>query len=271
MKDFKANIPSIMQLLVIVLAAFAFTLIMSLVDAYERLYLFTRMYEPISVGDFAVFLPAFLAMGFVIFSYRKIQELEAEISRREQAEEALRESERKYKEQSITDDLTKLFNSRHFYEGLQNELNRSARYRHQLSLLLLDIDDFKHYNDTYGHLEGDKVLASLGNIIKGTLRQIDSAYRYGGEEFTVILPETDGTEAMNVAERMRKGFSDKAFTPKPNETEHRTLSIGVSEYNPGEGMASFIKRADAAMYTAKRGGKNRIYYDGTAGAKGKTR
>lgn len=267
MKDKRTSTLSFMQLSIIIISAVTLTLIMRFLDAYERLYLFTRMYELFKIGEFAVFLPAFLAMGFLIFSYRQIQELESEITKREQAEKALRESEGKYREQSITDDLTRLYNSRYFYIKLKEEIDRVTRYRHHLSLVLLDVDDFKHYNDTYGHLEGDEVLTKLGKIIRESLRQIDSAYRFGGEEFTVILPETDANEAINVAERIRKGFEAKIFVPRPNEKAHKTISIGISQYKPEEEMSSFIKRADNAMYTAKRQGKNRIHFDGFADEK----
>jgi diguanylate cyclase (GGDEF)-like protein len=250
-----------MQLTIIFLSAFVLTLIMSFMDAYERLYLFTRMYNLFAIDEFAVFLPAFLAMGFLIFSYHQIQTLELEIIKRTKAEKALRESEGRYREQSITDDLTKLYNSRYFYAQLESEVDRVVRYGHQVSLLLLDIDDFKHYNDTYGHLEGDKVLAQVGKMIRESLRQSDSAYRYGGEEFTAILPETDGNDAIKVAERMRMRFETKEYLPRPEEKIHKTMSIGVSQYKPKEEMAAFIKRADNAMYTAKREGKNRVRFE----------
>ncbi|MDP7077559.1 MAG: diguanylate cyclase, partial [Desulfobacterales bacterium] len=105
----------------------------------------------------------------------------------------------KLKNLAITDGLTKLYNSRHFYNQLLLEVDRTNRYNRPLSLLLLDIDHFKAYNDTFGHLEGDVVLFRLGQIIKSCLRKMDSAYRYGGEEFTIILPETGGDEANTVA------------------------------------------------------------------------
>ena len=117
----------------------------------------------------------------------------------------------KLKKLAITDGLTDLFNSRHFYSQLEVEIDRSNRYKPPLSLLLLDIDKFKIYNDTYGHLEGDKVLFRLGQIIKSCLRKMDSAYRYGGEEFTVILPETGGKEALNVAQRIRTTIEAEKF------------------------------------------------------------
>ena len=114
---------------------------------------------------------------------------------------------------AITDGLTQLYNSRHFYHRLEMEISRSIRYGNDLSLLLMDIDLFKQYNDEYGHLEGDKVLVKIGNIIQSCLRQMDSAYRYGGEEFTVILPETKAEDAYTVAQRIRKAIEKHKFTP----------------------------------------------------------
>ena len=164
----------------------------------------------------------------------------------------------KMKKLAITDGLTKLFNSRHFYNQLEMELDRSNRYKHVLALLLLDIDFFKHYNDSYGHLEGDKVLVKLGQIIKSCLRSMDSAYRYGGEEFTVILPETNGDEATAVAERIKFAVEAAKFRPKPEEEVSITISIGLTEYNQNEKIEAFVKRADQAMYVSKQNGRNRI-------------
>ena len=113
-----------------------------------------------------------------------------DITERKQAEDALRESEKKYRELSIIDDLTQLYNSRHFYAQLEIEIERSNRYGQPLTLLLLDLDKFKKFNDKYGHVEGDHVLSQLGQVIKRCLRDPDSAYRYGGEEFTIMLPMT---------------------------------------------------------------------------------
>lgn len=183
-----------------------------------------------------------------------------EIGRRKETEKALKESENRYKALSITDDLTGLYNSRHFYNQLQVEVDRSIRYDHPLSLLLLDIDDFKHYNDTYGHLEGDKVLASLGKILLGTLRSLDSGFRYGGEEFTVILPETEVKKAVTVAERIRERFEAEILSLKPDEKVRGTLSIGVSQYQPEEDCEVLARRADNALYMAKEQGKNRISF-----------
>jgi diguanylate cyclase (GGDEF)-like protein len=177
---------------------------------------------------------------------------------RKRVEENLRESEQRYREMSITDSLTKLFNSRHFFNQLKLEAERAERYGHPLSLMLLDIDNFKEYNDLYGHLEGDRALVVLADVIRKTLRVTDTAFRYGGEEFTVILPETDAAESLEVAERLRKGFAASWLSPLSKLKCCVTISIGVSRYLPGETVPSFLDRVDGAMYRAKQRGKNQV-------------
>ncbi|NNF98879.1 MAG: diguanylate cyclase [Desulfobacteraceae bacterium] len=164
----------------------------------------------------------------------------------------------KLKKLSITDGLTKLYNSRHFFNHVKNEIDRSNRYGHPLSLMLLDIDKFKVYNDSYGHLEGDKVLIKLGQTIKLCLRKLDSAYRYGGEEFTIILPDTEGEEAQNVAERIRAAVEAETFYPVDKTGVAITISIGVTQYLQDEDISDFVQRADKAMYISKENGRNRI-------------
>lgn len=159
---------------------------------------------------------------------------------------------------AITDELTQLYNARHFHAQLKAEVSRAARYFHPLALLLFDIDFFKKYNDTYGHLEGDKALAAIGRITRGCLRSMDSAYRYGGEEFTVILPETTGSEAHHVAERIRGGIEDETLTPVAGKEVNVTVSVGITEFQSGETSEDLIRRADNAMYLSKRNGRNRI-------------
>lgn len=260
MSQIKGWSPTVKELSIIVLSAFFVTMIMSYLDAYERLYLFTQMYELVKLDEFVVFMPSFLAMGFLIFSLRQIQELELEVGKRKKAEAALLESEEKYHRQSITDDLTQLSNSRHFYEEIDREIERANRYDSRLSLLLFDIDNFKRYNDTYGHTEGNKVLSKLGEITKVSLRRPDTAFRYGGEEFTVILPETEAKGAVVVAERIRKAFEAVPFFPSADEAVHNTMSVGVSQYEPTEDSTAFVKRADKAMYLAKAKGRNCVEF-----------
>lgn len=162
------------------------------------------------------------------------------------------------KKLSITDGLTQLFNSRHFYAQLKGEIERFNRYGHKLSLLLLDIDNFKVYNDSYGHLEGDKILVRIGSIIKSCLRKMDTAYRYGGEEFTIILPGTPGEEARTVAERLRTAVASEMFSGEEDGRPRITISVGVTQYQHAESISSFVQRADQAMYRSKQSGRNKV-------------
>ncbi|MBU2490291.1 MAG: diguanylate cyclase, partial [Proteobacteria bacterium] len=134
---------------------------------------------------------------------------------------------------AVTDGLTGLFNSRHFYRALDAELHRARRYNQPLSLILFDIDDFKAYNDRFGHVEGDGVLSSIARITGECLRKMDTAFRYGGEEFTVILPQAPGLDAVRVGDRIREAISAHVFSP--NGVEARlAVSVGVAEHLPGE-------------------------------------
>jgi len=165
---------------------------------------------------------------------------------------------KKLQKLAVTDGLTKLYNSRSFYSQLETEVDRFNRYKHPLALLLLDLDHFKEYNDSYGHLEGDKILVRFSQIIKSCLRTNDSAYRYGGEEFTVILPETAGPEANTVAQRIRSSLEVERFSPGNGQDAQITISIGVTEYQEKEELSTFIQRADKAMYVSKQNGRNKV-------------
>ena len=189
-----------------------------------------------------------------------------DITDRKKMEEALRERERMYHELSITDGLTALYNSRYFYQQIESEVMRTNRYGHPLTMLMIDVDDFKDYNDRFGHLDGDNVLRTLGSIIKQNIRDTDSGYRYGGEEFAVILPDTNAQQSVPVAERIRKTFKGVPFTPRPGKTVTVTISIGVSQFMAGEGLKDFIKRADKNLYHCKKEGKNCIYSGETESA-----
>jgi diguanylate cyclase (GGDEF)-like protein len=164
----------------------------------------------------------------------------------------------KLKKLAITDGLTNLYNSRYFYSQLELEVDRFRRYNHPLSLLLLDIDHFKDYNDSFGHIEGDKVLVKLGKVIRSCLRRMDTGYRYGGEEFTIILPETTSEEARIVAERLKATLKEATFNPCPGKEIKITISMGITEYTPKEDISSFVQRADKAMYISKESGRDRI-------------
>ncbi|MBM4313999.1 MAG: diguanylate cyclase [Deltaproteobacteria bacterium] len=183
------------------------------------------------------------------------------LSAHRQVEETLRESEKKYRELSIIDDLTQLYNSRHFYHQLKTEIDRSERYEQPLTLLLLDLDDLKKYNDAYGHIEGDRVLQRLGLVVRRCLRQTDSAYRYGGEEFTILLPMTTSSDAAVTAERIRTEFKKETFSPTPDREIHVTVSIGLAQHRPQEEMKVFVHRVDQLMYQGKKEGKDRVCSD----------
>lgn len=160
--------------------------------------------------------------------------------------------EQELKELSVKDSLTGLYNQRYFYERLESEIERAQRQGHPLSLLLFDIDHFKTYNDCHGHLEGDKVLKTLGQIVLECTREhVDIGCRYGGDEFTVILPEADESPAHNIAERIRASFAARRF-------DHLTVSIGLMNYKRGTSLRSFVRFVDAMMYDAKRSGGNRV-------------
>jgi diguanylate cyclase (GGDEF)-like protein/PAS domain S-box-containing protein len=181
-----------------------------------------------------------------------------DITEKKHAEQALKESEERYRELSIIDDLTQLYNSRHFYNQLKMEIDRANRYEESMTLILLDIDNFKNFNDTYGHIEGDQVLMRLGQVIKRSLRSTDSAYRYGGEEFMILLPVTICKDGVVTAERIRTEFKKEFFSPVAGKDIHITLSIGVGQYKPQEELKAFVSRVDQLMYQAKKNGKDRI-------------
>jgi diguanylate cyclase (GGDEF)-like protein/PAS domain S-box-containing protein len=160
--------------------------------------------------------------------------------------------ENELQELSIKDNLTSLFNQRHFYRVLEKEMIRASRQKHPLCLLLLDLDNFKHLNDTQGHLAGDRILEHIGTIIRESTREhVDHAFRYGGDEFTIILTETTARQATEVAERVQRS-AIQSF----NNT--LTLSIGLAEFQLSQRLEDFINVADKAMYEAKRTGGNRI-------------
>jgi diguanylate cyclase (GGDEF)-like protein len=187
------------------------------------------------------------------------EELRKEIIDRRRMEKALKESESRYRDLSIIDYLTTLYNSRYFYHQLKMEIDRAERYGQPLTLLLLDIDDFKRFNDAYGHIAGDQVLLRLGHVVKRCLRLTDFAYRYGGEEFTILLPMTTVNDGAVTAERIRTEFKKESFSPTPGQDVHVTASLGLAQHKPKEDMKAFVHRVDQLMYQAKKGGKDRVY------------
>jgi diguanylate cyclase (GGDEF)-like protein len=188
----------------------------------------------------------------------ELNRMKMELAERKMLEGALKHSGKRYRELSIIDDLTQLYNSRHFHHQLKIELDRSKRYEQPLTLLMFDLDDFKTFNDAYGHVEGDQVLMRLGQVVKRCLRHTDSAYRYGGEEFTILLPMTTGRDSIVTAERIRTEFKKEIFSPAPGQDVHVTVSIGLAQYKAQEDMKVFVNRVDQLMYQGKKNGKDRV-------------
>jgi diguanylate cyclase (GGDEF)-like protein len=158
-----------------------------------------------------------------------------------------------------TDGLTEVYNHRTFQECLAQEIARANRYSRPLSLLMIDVDHFKMYNDTYGHPQGDIVLRDLARLLREMSRTSDTVARYGGEEFAVILPETDGVSAQKIGQRLREQVERYPFPGKegmPGGT--LTIRIGVATHVSAGGKDALLQAADMALYTAKREGRNRV-------------
>ncbi len=157
-----------------------------------------------------------------------------------------------------TDGLTGLINHRTFQEKLQIEIDRARRFGHKVSLLMIDIDHFKKFNDTYGHTNGDEVLKRVACILQDNIRSIDLAARYGGEEFAVVLPQVSLPGAIVVAERIRKKTEEHELVFN-GKKEHVTVSIGVATFpDDASDREELIDNADKALYLAKRTGRNRV-------------
>lgn len=173
--------------------------------------------------------------------------------------EALQEKNRQLQEMANKDGLTNLYNHRFFHEHLAKDVQRAQRYFEPLSCIFIDIDHFKHFNDTYGHQTGDQILKTLGALLLDSIRASDLAARYGGEEFAVILHYADLETARAVAERLRKMVASRTFRIDEKEF-HITISIGVATIphpkitNPQD----LVDAADQALYNAKKNGRNRV-------------
>jgi diguanylate cyclase (GGDEF)-like protein len=163
-------------------------------------------------------------------------------------------------EQAVTDELTGLSNNRRFRELMSKEAARAQRFGHELSLIMLDLDDFKRVNDTYGHLQGDEVLRTIGEVLSSESRGVDEPARYGGEEFAVALPETGLAGAMELAERIRARIESEAIPRiEGSGTLRITASVGAASIpESADSARTLIAAADAALYEAKRSGKNRV-------------
>ena len=159
----------------------------------------------------------------------------------------------KLEKAAVTDGLTQMYNHRHIVEILDDEINRAKRYKSKLSVMMMNIDFFKKINDTYGHQTGDTVLEKIAEVIKNTIRESDTAGRYGGEEFLIIFPGVDEKEGLIGAERIRESI-EKIYFENGIKV---SVSCGIAEYK-GEDLVRLIDAADKKLYTAKEKGRNRI-------------
>jgi diguanylate cyclase (GGDEF)-like protein len=187
----------------------------------------------------------------------KNHQLEKEISERKWMEDALRQSEDKYRRLASLDPLTGLNNRRFFYQLALSEMRRIKRYGHPATLLIIDIDRFKNINDQFGHLAGDDVLKMVAHYIRTFVREVDILGRFGGEEFILLLPETNLERARQVAQRLCVQFSESRFDINDQKIQVQ-VSIGVAAYEDDMPLDFLIDHADQAMQVAKKAGRNRV-------------
>jgi diguanylate cyclase (GGDEF)-like protein len=200
-------------------------------------------------------------LGKLNFSYELlVMELKQSMERSEKLAEQLKAANKRLRDMAFCDSLTGLYNYRFFQDAMDRELKRAERYKRPLSLIMIDIDHFKHVNDEHGHQTGDVVLQEVCTEITRNTRNSDIAARYGGEEFTIILPETDIRGAAFMAERVRKSI-EKLAIEVDEKTLGVTVSAGVTSYQPGENSGNklqVIATADKALYLSKNTGRNKI-------------
>ncbi len=190
--------------------------------------------------------------------------------RRKKYQEALKAHYQQSISMALTDGLTGLYNRHYLNTHLANMVKQAQQDSKNLAVMIMDMDHFKQVNDTYGHDAGDMVLKQLAGLIMGAARSTDLAARFGGEEFVVLMPETDPQAALNAANRMRDIVEKTPFTINADGTTiQKTISIGVSSLHPdGDSVETLLKRADEALYAAKNGGRNKVKVSQSAVPKG---
>lgn len=216
---------------------------------------------PILLDDQAIGVAQFVRSAHRPFTHPELRRLAALAPQAAIAFESvrLRYLMNRYENLATIDGLTGLLNHRHLQERLRKELERAARYHHTLSVLMLDVDGFKQFNDTFGHPQGDVLLQSIAEILRQNVRGADIVGRYGGEEFLIVLPETARDDAYVLAERIRAAVEAAWFPTGDGYAVNKTVSIGVASY-PDDATTpdQLVQHADAALYRAKRSGKNRV-------------
>jgi diguanylate cyclase (GGDEF)-like protein len=182
------------------------------------------------------------------------------VTQLKQANQELQEANTTLKEMAVRDGLTSLFNHRYFQETLARELARCKRYQKACSVVFMDVDNFKLYNDTHGHPEGDRLLSTLSGILSSQVRKSDLAARYGGEEFVLLLPETPKESALAIAEAVRGRVEAHLFPGGASQPLGKvTVSVGVASFpEDGEDPSEIVAAADKMLYRAKNEGKNRV-------------
>ena len=179
--------------------------------------------------------------------------------------EVLEKNQAELREKTVRDPLTGLFNIRKFYQVVQEEFERSCRYNHSLSLLLLDLDFFKKINDTYGHRSGDQVLRTVSDVLRHQVRRMDVVCRYGGEEFAILLPETEHRYSLEFANRIRLAIANYNIELSEGEAVRITTSIGISSFpRDAQTPEELVSLADRALYDAKNSGRNTIAWSRAA-------
>lgn len=200
-----------------------------------------------------------LVVVFLVFRHRELLVLNTSLENQiEQATEQLSQSNEYLKDLTVTDSLTGISNRRAFEHSLNELMNRSNRYGDSFSMLLFDIDDFKKLNDVYGHDMGDRVLKDLVDRVSEIVRDVDVLSRWGGEEFTILMPRTNQAGAMKMAERCRRVVDEELF----DEVGPVTVSLGATCFQSDDNERKLFKRADDALYQAKSEGKNRVVWKG---------
>jgi len=198
-------------------------------------------------------------IGEIDLFYRSVERIATALSEIEDAHRQARAAQAELRRLASIDELTGVANRRWFTAMASRELERCRRFNHQLALLMIDVDHFKRVNDTHGHAVGDEVLKAFTRVLEGNLRSVDLLGRLGGEEFAVVLPESDETAAAHTAERLRAAVEALEFPLEDGSLLRITTSVGIAILaGANETLDNLLARSDSALYTAKRDGRNRV-------------